>query len=142
MQPPTRIQPFLDLIGAGSALLCAVHCAATGLFVAVLPIVGVSALLNERTELMVLSAAVTLGVVSLGLGWRVHRQSRALLYLALGTFVLFAVRSLFEEGSVAEFATVLLGASLLVTAHGQNHRLSRAHLAAAARLSPSCHGRA
>jgi len=131
--PTPRLLPVLDAVGAGSAMLCAVHCAATGVFIAVLPIVGIGAILNERTELAFLAIAVTLGMVSLGLGWRTHRRIGPLCLLGVGMIMLLAIRPQLTEGMAAELGVVLFGACSLVAAHWQNHRLTRATHARRAR---------
>jgi len=125
MERRLGVSPVLDLVGAGSALLCTVHCAATGVFIAVLPIVGIGAMLNERTELAFLVIAITLGVVSLGIGWRSHRRIGPLCLLGVGMFMLLAVRPQLTEGTAAELGVVLFGGCSLVSAHWQNHRLMR-----------------
>ncbi len=121
-----RAHALLDVAGAGSALLCAVHCAASGVFVAMLPVLGAGALLDERLEVLFLAIAVVFGVVSLGAGWRAHRRAAPMALLGVALVVLLAVRPLLAEGTVAELGCVLLGAGLLVSAHAQNLRLTRA----------------
>jgi hypothetical protein len=132
-----RAHALLDVAGAGTAMLCAVHCAASGVFVAVLPIIGVGALLDERVELVFLAIAVTLGLLSLGAGWRAHRRAGPMARLGIALIVLLAVRPLLDEGTVAELACVLLGAGLLVSAHVQNLRLTHAGVGALGRAVPA-----
>lgn len=115
----------LDVTGATSAVLCAVHCVATALFATVLPLLGMSALLDERVELAFVAAAVLLGVGSLGLGLRLHRDIRPMLFLLVGLALLLGVRPLVEEGTVPEVLVVLAGAAMLVSAHLLNLRSGR-----------------
>lgn len=122
----SRAHAMLDVAGAGAALLCAVHCAASGVFVALLPVLGIGALLDERLEVLFLAIAVVLGVVSLGGGWRAHRRARPMALLGIALVVLLAVRPLLAEGTVEELVCVLFGAGLLVSAHVHNLRLTRA----------------
>lgn len=115
----------LDLTGATSAILCAVHCVATALFATVLPLFGMSALLDERVEFTFLATAVLLGAGSLGLGLRHHRDVRPVLLLLVGLSLLFGLRPQFEEGSTAEVLVVIAGAAMLVVAHLFNLRVSQ-----------------
>jgi hypothetical protein len=115
----------LDVTGAASAVLCAVHCVATALFATVLPLLGMSALLDERVELAFVLAAVFLGVGSMGLGWRRHRDFCPMVLLLLGLALLLGVRPRFEEGSATEVLVVVAGAAMLGSAHLLNLRIGR-----------------
>jgi len=116
---------WLDGLGITAATLCAVHCVAGALFVAVLPVLGVGALLDERLEAGFLMSAVVLGLVSLGLGWRRHGRLLPMGWLLTGLFLLLAVRPGLAEGSTIEVLAVVGGAAALIGAHVANHRASR-----------------
>ncbi len=132
------LRATLDIVGATSAVLCAVHCIATGMLVAVLPLLGASALLGETVERGFLAVAVVMGTFSIGVGLRAHRQRAPAVLLLAGLASLLAVRPLFGEGTLAEALLVVTGAVLLVAAHWRNLRAGRV---AAASFAASSLGR-
>jgi hypothetical protein len=115
--------PILDLLGSGTAILCAVHCAANMLLVASLPVLGLHLLLSENTERVFIAASLALGLISLGAGWARHRHVAPAVLFVLAMLSLLVLRPRLEEGSVPELATVLVSAALLVIAHVRNGRL-------------------
>ncbi len=122
---PARWASTLDICGAASAAMCAAHCVATGMFVSVLPLLGARALVNESIEQGFIAAALILGVISIGLGLRAHRQRTPALLLIAGLATLLAVRPRFDEGTLVEVLIVIAGAALLVAAHWRNQRAER-----------------
>src|SRR5260221_14716648 len=75
---------YLDWTGAATSGLCALHCALLPVVAAVLPMVGLGLLVEERTEVALIGASAALGTISLSLGFRRHRSGRALIVLAIG----------------------------------------------------------
>ena len=121
-KPPTQID--LDKAGAAASLACAVHCAVMPLVITLLPLLGLSFLADERMEWALLGLSALLGSSSLCLGYREHRQSRALLVLSLGLTALVTGRILEERHfEVAGVIGVVLGGCTVATAHFVNRRL-------------------
>jgi hypothetical protein len=114
----------LDAAGATASLLCAVHCALMPLLVSVLPLIGLSFLVDERTEWALVALSAVLGISSLSLGYREHRSPRALIILGIGLVLLATGRILEERGvEVGGVAVVVLGGLTLAAAHIVNRRL-------------------
>ena len=95
-----RRSDSLDAVGTAMSLLCAVHCAALPLLLALLPLSAFGALADERLEWVLVIAAATIGIASLTLGFREHRSRRALAILAVGIALLLGGRML-EQASHA-----------------------------------------
>jgi hypothetical protein len=65
-----------DRAGTWLSLLCAVHCMASPLVVTILPLAGLSFLVQEVTEGFLLAASAALAAASLCWGFRLHRRAR------------------------------------------------------------------
>jgi len=115
----------LDTAGAVSAALCAVHCSVSGLWLAIVPGLGLGLLLDPRLEQLFLWSAVLLGGLAFTRGWRHHRSVWPALLFGVGLLALLLVRPFVPEGSGVEIGVVLLGAASLISAHWQNARLQR-----------------
>jgi hypothetical protein len=120
---------YLDASGASMSTLCAVHCVLTPMVVTLLPVIGLGILADERTELALLALSASLGLASLGLGYRVHRSRRAVVVLAAGLCLLISGRV--AEGWEQERIglTLIVGGGLVVaSSHLLNRRLCRSSL--------------
>ena len=119
----------LDRVGATGSMLCAVHCAALPLVLAVAPAIG-AGFASRRFEIGFIAFASVLGLTSLILGYRRHRTGRALLLLAPGiallwTAVLFEPR---HANLITHAVAMACGGSLVAAAHLLNLRLTHGHL--------------
>ncbi|MBS1721624.1 MAG: MerC domain-containing protein [Armatimonadetes bacterium] len=63
-----------DRAGAIASFVCAVHCAAVGLLVTVLPLIGLAFLHEPWVEVSFYAMAVVFGVWAAVRGWRLHRS--------------------------------------------------------------------
>ena len=118
----------LDRSGATVSALCAIHCGLTPILIALLPAVGLGILADEAVETALMSFSVLLGVISLGLGYRIHRSPRVVLILVVGFALLGAGR--YAEGSSVESigtALVVGGGLAIAGSHLLSHRLCRPH---------------
>lgn len=85
--PPSRL---IDRLGAAGSLLCAIHCAALPVLVALLPALGFALLRGDGIERAFVVFATVLGLASLIQGYRRHRVLRALGLLLPGLGLLWA----------------------------------------------------
>lgn len=113
---------WLDRLGMATSTVCAVHCAATALFMGALSAVGATGLADDRVEAVFLTASVVLGALSLGHALRRHRSVKPALWFAVGLVLLLGVRPLMGT-AVGEVAAVMAGALCVVRAHWKNARL-------------------
>ena len=112
----------LDRSGASVSTLCAIHCALMPLVVALLPLIGLEFLADERTEVALLGLSVAIGLASLGLGFALHRHKRVAAALLVGFLLLASGRA--AESAQAEVmgTTLTVGGGLSVAA---SHLMSR-----------------
>jgi hypothetical protein len=76
MSPPLpdndAARDALDRVGAGAALLCALHCAALPLMAGVLPLLGLGLLATDGFELAFVLSATVMASGAVWLTWRRH----------------------------------------------------------------------
>ena len=114
---------WVDQLGAGLSLACAVHCMATPLLLSLLPLVGLGFLADESVETLLLGASLVLAVGSLCWGFRIHHQRRTL--LLLGAALLLIVYGRLSPEETVEIVGVVLGAGLLACGHLLNRHLCK-----------------
>lgn len=119
---PDLHRPWLDLMGVAVSVTCAVHCAASGLFFALLPWLGVAGAEQPWLEWAFLGTAITVGTASLRAGWTRHRRGAPGVAFAAGLALLIAARAVAERVEDIEPALVVVGAALVSTAHLLNWR--------------------
>jgi hypothetical protein len=114
----------LDVLGIGASMICAVHCAVLPLLMAVLPLLGLEVLKNEKLEYGLLSFTLLVGCTSLFRGYRYHHHYlKPLLLFALGFVLLLAGH--FLAAHYWEPVLVSAGALLVIIAHVWNQRECR-----------------
>jgi hypothetical protein len=133
---------WLDRLGIGMSLICAVHCLLTPILLVLLPIIASSFWMDERFHLWMIILVVPLTCLSFLLGCKRHRDIPLLVLAILGVSLLFCgvcfgcntcagghhLPTLsdfknFPHGFESVFTT--LGGILLVLAHIRNYRLCR-----------------
>lgn len=140
---PSFPQRAVDRLGVGAAWLCALHCAAWPLLLALLPALGAWNLAGIEEGFVVFAAILGLG--SLAMGYRRHRTFRAFWFLlpGLGLLAVGAFTQVHENlvwhAVLMTAGGVLVGVAHLVNlrlSHGHVHDASCGHLPAAHALSP------
>lgn len=120
---------FADRFGATASFLCALHCAALPLVIAVLPALGLSFLANHAFERAFIVFASTLALASLAFGFRRHRRFRAFWFLVPGVVLLLAGIVIDIEGALLVHASLVsLGGTLVALSHLTNLRLAHGHV--------------
>ena len=114
---------FVDTTGACLSVACAVHCLSMPLLIAVLPLIGLGFLANERAELVLILGAIGLAVGSLAWGVRLHRRWRALLILIVALAFITTSRTAVEGTFEVVFYSI--GGVLLASAHLVNRHLCK-----------------
>ena len=112
-----------DTTGACLSVACAIHCLSMPLLIAVLPLIGLGFLANERAELVLITGAIGLAIVSLAWGIRHHRSWRALLILIVALAFIGTARTAVEGTFEVVFYSI--GAILLASAHLVNRHLCK-----------------
>jgi len=125
-----RRHRFLDRIGAGGSLLCAIHCALLPLLIAALPSLGISSWLGDRFEWAFVSFATALSLFSLVVGYRRHGSVRALSLLIPGLIALWGGLLLkpLHHALIPHAIAMTFGGTLVGLAHLANLRLNHGHV--------------
>lgn len=122
---------LVDRFGATASFLCAVHCAALPLVLALLPALGLSFLADHGFERGFIAFASVLASWSIGSGYRHHRRPQAQWLLLPGLALLWMGAFIVDEhyGLGIHAALVAMGGVLLAGAHLTNLRFadSRGH---------------
>ncbi|SHL86540.1 MerC mercury resistance protein [Chitinophaga jiangningensis] len=112
----------LDVLGIGTSVLCAVHCALLPLLISALPLLGLHFTGHGLLEYCLLSVSFLAGCLALGRGfWYRHRWVLPLLLFGIG-FVCLVAGHFIPLFHAYEGWIIALGAGLLVAAHWLNIR--------------------
>ncbi|MBA3988758.1 MAG: MerC domain-containing protein [Idiomarina sp.] len=118
-------KPF-EKTGIWLAIVCALHCLLVPVLLPTLSLIGLSFLGAESLERGILLVSAVLGGVAIGIGSRHHRSPLPMLALATGVVLYFNKHNIGHEfGHLWEIPVVLVGASLLITAHVMNLYMCR-----------------
>lgn len=117
---------WLDVTGTAVSWLCLIHCVALPFFISILPLIGLSFLLEETTERVFIgiSAAVA-GLSLLPAYFRKHGKLHSIFLAAAGIGLILVTHLLFEENLTAKIIFLASGAILISAAHLLNRRLCR-----------------
>ena len=128
--PPLHPRSLLDRLGALGSLLCAVHCAAIPLVIALAPSLGAAGWLGGNFELAFVVFATGLGLFSVTWGYRRHGAVRALglLLPGLATLWLAILYRPLHEALVPHAVAMTFGGTLVGLAHLANLRLNHGHV--------------
>jgi len=126
---PSWLARHADRFGATASFLCAVHCAALPLVIAVLPAIGLGFLANHKFERGFVAFASVLAVTTLIVGFRRHQRFRAFWFLLPGILLLAAGMIVdFESSATAHAVLVAIGGTLVAVSHLTNLRLAHGHV--------------
>jgi MerC mercury resistance protein len=130
---PSWLARHADRFGATASFLCAVHCAALPLVIAVLPAIGLGFLANHKFERGFVAFASVLALTTLFVGFRRHRQFRAFWFLVPGILLLAAGMIVdFDQSATLHAVLVAMGGTLVAVSHVTNLRLAHVHVHTAA----------
>lgn len=122
-----KIGSLLDKAGITASWLCAVHCLALPFLIGVLPLVGLSFLLEETTERVFIGISAALAALSLLPAYfGEHGKLRSIFLAAAGIGLIVLTHLLFEENLTLKIIFLVIGAILISAAHFLNRRLCRA----------------
>ena len=113
-----------DIMGVGTSLACAIHCALLPLFLNSLPLFGVNLIDHTGFEIAMIALAFAIGSYSLYHGWLKHHHSLLPLAIFSAGFTCLVLKQFFVE-----YHTWLLipAITLIITAHILNFRYCRVH---------------
>ncbi len=117
---------WLDVTGTAVSWICLIHCVALPFFISLVPLIGLSFLLDERVEWLIIGASVLVGAVSLLPAYfRRHGKTRSLLLFLAGIGLVVAAHLQFEDNLLLQIPFLLAGAGLITAAHLVNRHLCR-----------------
>lgn len=120
---------FLDNLGVTVSTLCALHCVLTPIISIFLPLLSLSFLENELTEYIFVALSISIGIGSLSSSYfRLHKQTKPLIFFFLGAALISSVKLFFEENLTLEIPVMVLGAASIVTAHLINRKVCQSCL--------------
>jgi hypothetical protein len=117
---------WLDMTGAIASWLCAVHCLLLPFLITLLPIAGLTFLLDESMERILIGVSVVLAALSLIPGYlKFHKKLRTILFAFSGISLIAVTHIQFEENILIKTILLVMGAVLISTGHIINRRLCR-----------------
>jgi hypothetical protein len=114
-------QSWVDSLGAGVSIGCAIQCTLFPLLIGVLPLVGFGFLAGNGVEKVFLVTSIILAVGSLSWGFRRHKNLYVFLFLIGGLLLILTGWVWVDENS--EILFVVSGALVLAAGHLLNRRL-------------------
>jgi hypothetical protein len=112
----------LDKTSIWLALVCALHCLLVPVLLPTLSLMGLSFLGMLWLERVVLTVSLLIGGAAVVIGMRHHRSPIPLLMLAAGGLLYFNKHAFSHE---IEYAMIIMGSILIVSAHVMNLHLCR-----------------
>jgi hypothetical protein len=119
-----KIKINWDLMGIGTSLACAIHCALLPLFLTSLPILGYEIIDNHVFEYIMIFLAFLIGCVSLWHGYRKHHHSLLPLGIFSGGIMFLLAKQLWHNYQMWLLPVAVV---LIVTAHLLNFKSCRVH---------------
>ncbi|GGA83639.1 hypothetical protein GCM10011369_27070 [Neiella marina] len=122
----SRAQTF-DGIAIGISLLCAIHCAALPIAMALLPALAGTMLADESFHLILVVGILPTSAYALVMGCRKHGHWQVLSWGLSGLALLILALAIGHDllGEYGEKGMTLLGSSLVAIGHIKNYRLCR-----------------
>lgn len=117
---------LLDKTGAIVSWLCAVHCLILPFAIAFLPFLGLSFLLDESVEWLIIGVSVVIAFLSLLPAYfHRHRKLSVLIFFGAGISAIVASHLFFEGSFALKTPFILAGAIFVSVAHLINYRACR-----------------
>ena len=122
-----NLQVITDKTAISLSLLCAIHCLALPLIVALLPSLASLGLEDEAFHFWMVVAVIPMSVIALTMGCKKHNRYPVLVIGVIGLCVLGAAAFLGEEhlNEFGEKGLTLVGATFIAIGHVWNYRLCR-----------------
>lgn len=121
-----RERGWLDLTGAAVSWACVIHCVALPFFISLLPLIGLSFLLDETVERTIIGVSILIAAASLLPAYfRQHGKIRTIILFAAGIGLIVAAHLAFDDELMMQVPFLLAGAGLITAAHFINRRLCR-----------------
>jgi hypothetical protein len=121
---PMKVRINWDALGIATSVACAIHCAVLPLILGSLPILGMNVIDNEGFEYFMIILAFSIGIYSLGHGYRRHHHSLApVLIFATGIGFLVAKQVWHDY----QYWLLPIAILMIISAHLLNYKACRIH---------------
>jgi hypothetical protein len=109
-----------DMIGIGTSVICAIHCALLPLVMTSLPLFGIDIVHNVIFEWSMIALAFVVGSYALFHGYIKHHRSLLPVAVFSVGFILLLLKQVFHE---IQFWLLIPAVALIISAHYYNYRL-------------------
>ena len=109
-----------DIIGIGTSVACAIHCALLPLVMSSLPLFGINIIHNVFFEWGMIALAFAVGSYSLFHGYIKHHGSLIPVFIFSAGFIFLLLKQVFRQ---AEYWLLVSAVILIICAHLYNFRL-------------------
>jgi hypothetical protein len=119
--PSNNLRP-LDMLGIGASSLCLVHCMATPVLIAAMPMVMPQLLEGPIAHYILGIAVFTFALLAIGPGYARHRKTAVAVIASIGVLAVLIATFVLGE-SRWEFPLITAGNLMLIVAHIKNFKL-------------------
>ncbi len=113
---------IIDKIGMITSFTCAIHCMLLPILVTILPYLGMAFFVNETFEIIMLLISFILAILSLCLGFKIHRNKRMFFLFSFGISFLLLGRLIHENTNNIYGLIILFCGGILISA---SHYINR-----------------
>lgn len=117
----------LDWLGAGASFVCALHCAALPILLALTPFVSTHWLASHTFDTWAVSIALVFGAAVIGAAYCTHRWRMTLALYVSAALLMMAGAFFVHEPDLLHASLLATGGILLASAHVVNRRSARRH---------------
>ena len=120
------ITRIIDKVGMFSSATCAVHCMLLPFLISILPLYGLSFIVNESFEIIMLMASITLAILSLCLGYKTHKNKKMFFLFSAGISLILLGRFAHENNwRFSSIVILFIGGLLISGSHFVNNKLCK-----------------
>lgn len=109
-----------DIIGIGTSVACAIHCALLPVLMSSLPVFGINIIHNLFFEWGMIAIAFVVGSYSLFHGYIKHHRSLTPVFIFSAGFIFLLLKQAFHQ---AEIWLLIPAVLLIISAHLYNYQL-------------------
>ncbi len=120
------ITRIIDKVGMFSSATCAVHCILLPFLITILPLYGLSFIVDESFEIAMLLLSIILAILSLCLGYKTHKNKKMFFLFSVGISLLLLGRFAHENNwGFGSLVILFLGGLLISSSHIINNKLCK-----------------
>lgn len=118
------ITRIIDKVGMFSSATCAIHCIFLPFLITILPLYGLSFIVDESFEIIMLIVSIMLAILSLCLGYKTHKNKKMFFLFSVGISFLLLGRFAHENNwGFSSLVILFIGGSIMACSHIVNKKL-------------------